>query len=154
MLFVHKKAQLRQLSNSINIQLKKGAQTGVTAAQARSDQWVSEVVAKDNAFRILQPITGSPAYWEHQKKNVLAMVRQFGICSFFVTLSAAETKWKDLLKILLKAVDGVDADDEAIENLSFEKKAELIRKDPVTCARYFDHRFKEVKRTWFTPEDR
>lgn len=120
LLFVHKKIQLYQLSNGINIQLKKAAQTNVTAAQARSDGWVSEVIAKDNAFRTLQNITGSPAYWEHQKKNVLAMVRQFGICSFFVTLSAAETKWKELLKILLKTKEGLDADDAYIDNLPFE----------------------------------
>lgn len=95
LLFVHKKTQLKQLSNSINIQLKKAAQNGVTAGEARRDGWISDIVAQDKAFRTLQSITGSPAYWEEQKKRVLAMVRQFGICTFFVTLSAAETRWSE-----------------------------------------------------------
>lgn len=150
LLFVHKKVQLKQLTDGIGIQLKRAAQNGLTAGSARSEGFVSGVIASDNAFRTLQNITGSPPYWEHQKKNVLAMVRQFGICTFFVTMSAAETKWDSLIKILLKTVDGIDATDEQVTNTDWEKRAELIRKDPITCARYFDHRFKEVKRTWFT----
>ncbi|CAF1167947.1 unnamed protein product [Rotaria magnacalcarata] len=31
---------------------------------------------------------------------------------------------------------------EEAENLSYEKKCDLIRKDPVTCVRYFEHRLK------------
>jgi len=33
---------------------------------------------------------------------------------------------------------------EKLENLSWQEKIRLIKGDPVTCARYFDHRFKEM----------
>lgn len=151
LLYVHKRAQLKQIGSNINVQVKKAAQNGITAANALDGDFINGAIQNDNAFHILRNITGSPAYWEQQKKNVMAMVRQFGICSFFVTLSAAETHWKELHKILMKTVKGVD--DADVENLTFEEKAELIRSDPVTCALYFEHRFKEVKKTWFKTKE-
>lgn len=101
-LFLNKKSQSKQLSRAINIALKKTVGGKMTASQALDQTFINEKVAKDNAFRILDNITGSPAYWEKQKKNVLAMVRQLGIFSLFITLSAAETHWKELHKILKK----------------------------------------------------
>lgn len=32
--------------------------------------------------------------------------------------------------------------------MSFAEKARLLKSDPVTGARYFDHRFRELKKTW------
>ena len=72
------------------------------------------------------------------------MIRQFGIPTFFLTFSAAETKWIELLSVLTKTVDGVTMSEEEIKNLNFAQKARLIRSDAVTCARYFDHRFRQM----------
>lgn len=74
------------------------------------------------------------------------MVRQLGVFTFFITLSAAESHWMELLKILKKTVDNEDVDD--VSGLSFEEKSRLVRSDPITCALYFNHRFKELKKTW------
>lgn len=146
-LFLNKKSQSKQLASAVNIALKKTVgNKKMTATQALDKAFVNETIAKDNAFRILGNITGSPSYWEKQKKNVLAMVRQLGIFTFFITLSAAETHWTELLKILKKTVD--NEDDFDVSNLDFAEKSRLIRSDPVTCALYFDHRFKELKKTW------
>lgn len=151
LLYVQKRCQLAQIGSNINIQIKKAAQEGMKARDALSGDYINGIIEKDNAFHILRNITGSPAYWEQQKKNVMAMVRQLGICTFFVTMSAAETQWKELHKILMKTVKGID--NANVDNLTFEEKAELIRNDPVTCALYFEHRFKEVKKTWFKTKE-
>ena len=80
------------------------------------------------------------------------MVRQIGKCGFFISLSAAETKWAELLVMLKKIVkDEVITEEEALE-LSFEEKAELIRSDPVTCMRHFDHRFRALLNLILKPE--
>lgn len=70
------------------------------------------------------------------------MIRQLGIPNFFITLSAAETQWGVLLKILKKVIDNVDLTVKQAELLPFTEKARLINSDPVTCARYFDNRMK------------
>lgn len=152
LLFAHKKCQLLQLASCINIEIKKAAQdNGITASQALDSTFVNNIIGKDNAFRFMSSLTNSPAYWEQQKKNVMAMVRQHGIFTLFITLSAAETHWIALLKILKKTVD--NEDDADVSDLNFEEKARLIRLDPVTCALYFNHKFREIKKTWTNTND-
>ena len=55
-------------------------------------------------------------------------------------LSAADTRWTDLLRMLARLNDDIEYSEEEIENLSWQEKTKLVRKDPVTCSRYFDHR--------------
>lgn len=89
---------------------------------------------------VLRQLRGSPAYWEHAKKDVFAMIRQLGVPTWFCSLSAAETRWLSLLKVLAKQVKDVDYTDKEIENLTWKEKCELIQSDPLTCTRYFNHR--------------
>ncbi len=69
------------------------------------------------------------------------MIRQLGSPTFFVTFSAAESRWVELLIILEKILNNKILSKEDVEKLSFEDKSYLIQNDPVTCARYFQHRF-------------
>ncbi|KAG5666197.1 hypothetical protein PVAND_017659 [Polypedilum vanderplanki] len=149
LLFMHKKSQIKQLMGQMNIVFRKSAQThNITASQAANKQYIDQSICKDNAYKFMSAITGSPAYWEQQKKKVLGMVRQYGIFTVFITLTAAETHWPELLVILKKTVDKEDISEEEASDLSFQEKARLIRTDPATCALYFDYRFKEVQKTW------
>jgi DNA modification methylase len=84
---------------------------------------------------------GSPPYWEKAKKDVFAMIRQLGIPTWCCSFSAAETKWFPLLGCLSKLVHGKELNDSELENLTWQDKCHLIKSDPVTCARYFDHKF-------------
>ncbi len=67
------------------------------------------------------------------------MIRQLGFPTWFCSFSAADTKWYDLLSLLGRLVDHKTYTKEEINTMSLQKKSELIQKDPVTCARYFDH---------------
>ena len=44
-------------------------------------QWVSN----DQAFRFMSPIKGTPSYWKKIKAEVLAMVKQLGVPTLFLT---------------------------------------------------------------------
>lgn len=71
------------------------------------------------------------------------MIRQLGLPTWFMSLSSADTRWLDLLK-MLAYLDGKDScKDQQIENMTWEQKIKLIQKDPVTCSRYFDNRVHE-----------
>ena len=50
-------------------------------------------------------INGSPAYWIKRRKEIGAMVRQIGPPTFFLTLSAADNFWVDLLRLLKSTKD-------------------------------------------------
>lgn len=67
--------------------------------------YVDSLLQVDDGYRVLRGIKNSPAHWEAEKKKLLAIVRQFGGPTLFVTLSAAETKWPELIKFLKKTVD-------------------------------------------------
>ena len=74
----------------------------------------------------------------------MSMIRQLGCPTIFLTLSAAETKWLELLKILKQILDDVNLSVEEVLEFQWSERADLIRRDPVTCAWYFDHRSKEL----------
>ena len=38
--------------------------------------------------------------------------------------------------------DGIEYSEKEIETLTWQAKTKLVQKDPVTCSRYFDHRYK------------
>ena len=148
-LYLYKKCQIEQLNKQATVMLRKSTQNNrITANQVVNQEFLDNAVNNDSAYRFMAAITGSPAYFEAQKKKVMAMVRQFGGFTFFITNSAAETHWPELLVILKKTVDKVDITGEAAMELTFEEKSRLISSDPVTCAQYFYHRLKELWKTW------
>lgn len=63
----------------------------------------------------------------------MAMLRQYGTPTFFITFSSAETKWYPLLVCLAKTVQNINITDEEAENLTFGKKADLIKKRSSHC---------------------
>ena len=68
------------------------------------------------------------------------MMRYHGKPSFFLTFSAAEHHWTDLLKNLGRIVDKKEYTDKEIFEMSKEEKQRLILADPITCARHFNYR--------------
>ena len=74
------------------------------------------------------------------------MIRQLSLPTWFKLLSAADTRWTDLLKRLANLNDDIVSEKE-IEQLTWEEKTKLVQKDPVTCSRYFDHRVQEFLNT-------
>lgn len=137
------------MTKKANIVLRKSVQNNnITAALVINKEFLNNAVNNDSAYRFMASITGSPPYFEAQKKKVMAMVRQNGGFTFFITNSAAETKWEELLIILKKTVDKIDISEDEASELTFEEKARLISSDPVTCAQYFYYRLKELWKTW------
>lgn len=113
----------------------------ITVGQVLDDTSFDQLVRLNEGYRVLRTLRGSPAYWENAKRDVFAMIRQLGIPTWFCSFLAAETKWVSVLKILHKTLFNKILTDEETGNLTWEEKCDLIRKDPVTCARYFNHRF-------------
>lgn len=70
------------------------------------------------------------------------MIRQLGLPTWFMSLSAADTRWNDLIRALGVLNDGKEYTDEEIDSMTWFEKSKLVQKDPITCSRYFDHRFR------------
>ena len=95
-------------------------------------QWVSN----DQAFRFMSSIKGTPSYWKKFKSEVLAMVKQLGVPTFFLTLSCADLRWKEFLEIIQK-LNEAEFD---ISNLSYHDRCNILNSNPVLVARHFQYR--------------
>lgn len=113
----------------------------MTVFEVLSHDFVDNLVKQYDGFKVLRNLRGSPPYWEQAKKDVFAMIRQQGTPTWFCSFSAAETKWIPLIKCLNKLVNKHSLSDEEVNELTWEEKCILINSYPVTCARYFEHRF-------------
>ena len=147
--FKHKKLQMKQISDKVNLAIRRCKRKGkkITAGEARNSDYLDKLVNLDEGYYIFRQLRNSPAYLEARKKDIFAMIRQLFLPTWFMSLSAADTRWTDLLKMLAKLNNGVDYSDKDIEGLTWQEKTSFVQKDPVTCSRYFDHRVQEFLNT-------
>ena len=95
-------------------------------------QWISN----DKAFRFMSSIKGTPSYWKKFKAEVLAMVKQLGVPTFFLTLSCADLWWKEFFEIIQK-LNEAELD---ISNLSYHDRCNILNSSPVLVAGHFQYR--------------
>ena len=141
--------QKLDLSNQITIAMRKVTSSQLTAGMLSSNfnEKVKEFIASDQAFTFMNSIKGTPAYWKRFLFDVLAMVKQLGVPTFFMTLSSADLKWNELVS-MIKKLHKLNMSQEDIENLTYHDRCPLLNSNPVLVARHFQYRveffFKEI----------
>ena len=60
--------------------------------QNNINETVRSFVSEDKGYMFMKSVKGTPAYWNHFLYDVLAMVKQLGLPSFFVSLSCADLR--------------------------------------------------------------
>ena len=141
--FKAKKLQIKQVAEKGSLAMRRVQSKGntYTAGQILDKAVQSSITNLDEGYRIFRTIRNSPPYLESCKKDIMAMIRQLGLPTWFISLSAADTKWHDLIIILGKLNDGRDYTKDLREgNMTWDNITRLISIDPVTCARYFNNR--------------
>ena len=78
------------------------------------DESRAQLVRLDEGYYIFCNLRNSPAYLEKRKKDAFAMIHQIGFPSLFISLSAAETKWPELLRAVGQLNDNKRYTDEEI----------------------------------------
>ena len=141
--FKAKKLQIKQVADKATLAVKRvqNKDKKYTAKEMLSEDTRQNITNLDEGYKIFRTIRNSPPYLAQCKKDIMAMIRQLGLPTFFISLSAADTKWDDLLIMLGKLVDKKDYTEEL--PLHYDTKARLISSDPVTCARYFNERVQQ-----------
>ena len=138
-----KKLQIEQVSSKVHLAVRRCKTKGksYTAGYILKDNMGESLVRLDEGYRIFKTIRNSPQYWENQKRDVFAMIRQLGIPTLFLSLSANDLHWAELIIALGKLVDNKDYSEAVANNtLSWETRSRLVQSDPVTCVRHFDQR--------------
>ena len=97
---------------------------------------VEKLVNKDQDFYFMNQIRGTLAYWKKFQYDVLAMIKQLGCPTFFVTLSRADLKWKEIPEIMSK-LNILNLSKEYLEPMNYPEKCELLNNNPGLLACYF-----------------
>ena len=61
---------------------------------------IKSLIANNEAFNFMNTQKGTPAYWKRFQLEVLAMIKQLGLPTFFITLSCADLRWHELIEII------------------------------------------------------
>ena len=127
--------------NSMSIQTRKGKKytkdgRTISNKMLQDQEELEQLIQNKEATRFMQPLRGTPAYWEKTLRDLHAMVRQLGKPTFFVTFSAAEMRWPEVIDII-KAQQGEEGD---FSELDWNQKCEILRSNPVTVMRLFEKR--------------
>ena len=71
--------------------------------------------------------------------EVIAMVKQLGIPTWFITISCADLKWPELFQILSR-IQGKNLTDEQVDALSYNERCQMLNLNPVVVAKHFQYR--------------
>ena len=84
--FKHKKLQMKQISDKVNLPVRRCKQKGqkITAAEARNSNYLEKLVNLDEGFYIFRQLRNSQAYMETRKKDIFAMIRQLSLPTWFM----------------------------------------------------------------------
>ena len=138
--FKLKKVQMKHVLDRVSLAMRRVKGKDVRAKNVLDDESRAKIVRLDEGYYIFRNLRNSPAYLEKRKKDAFAMIRQIGFPSLFISLSAAETKWPELLRAVGQ-LNGEVYTDQEIAEMNTQNKFRLIRKDSATVVRYFDYRF-------------
>ena len=89
---VYQQHHLRSTMNFAMHKIKPGTLTA-GSVQRNFKETLESFVASDNAFSFMSSVKGTIAYWKQFLYDVLAMVKQLGIPTYFLTLSCAELSY-------------------------------------------------------------
>ena len=131
--------EAKQIQDDCNSFVFRQKSRNLTAGQAKDQAFVGQCLREDKAYRFMKNVRGSPPYYQRTFYEMLAMIRQLGTPTWFLTLSAADLKWPDIIQTVARQY-GIAYTDEQVVALSFEEKSSWIRRNPVTAARHFQYR--------------
>ena len=118
---------------------------------------------------IFAPIPNTPAYWRRDRNELMARLEVLGPFQFFISLSCAEKRWKEitasLLKMDCKEIEFVQLDNGEFEiwceNMPMDEfvkqriknKTEFYKDKYIAITRLFDDRLKEFTNNYLKTED-
>ncbi|XP_026112280.1 LOW QUALITY PROTEIN: uncharacterized protein LOC113091073, partial [Carassius auratus] len=133
-------SELDQIVSNVSIALRKGSEKNclkVTADMLTNSDSLKRILNYDEGYKFLRPVRGTPPYWMSTQKDLFALIRQLGIPTFFASFSSADLRWPEMLNTIIKQ-EGKQIN---VDELDWSEKCGLIRRNPVTAARMFDHRW-------------
>ncbi len=134
-------SELNQVISNVSIALRKGYdpknKPKITSEMLTDKDSLQRILNYDEGYKFLKPVRGSPVFWQSVQKDLFSMVRQLGIPTWFCSFSSADMRWPEFMECIAKQ-EGCDT---PIDELDWSDRCGMLKRNPVTAARMFDHRF-------------
>ena len=111
----------------------------VTAGILCNREALQQLVRTEQAYKFLKNIRGSPAYWQNELYDVLAMLCKLVIPTWLLTLSAADLHWPEMIQAVAYQF-GRKLSQEDVLKMSMAERSKYLHQNPVTGVRMFQHR--------------
>ena len=100
---------------------------------------LQQLVRNEQTYKFLKNVRSSPAYLQNEMHDVLAMLRSLSIPTWFLTLSAADLHWPEMIQAVCLQCDKRLSRDEVLE-MSIGEQSNLLQQNPITGVCMFQHR--------------
>ena len=104
----------------------------------------SELNRFNRSYEVFKNVRGTSMYYEQSKKNLMALLRQYGCPTLFLTLSCAEFDWPSLLQEILETVYRKKVSKEEVDKLSNSEKNKIISENVVQSTIHFQKRINKI----------
>ena len=112
----------------------------LTAGQLLNDNLSEKPELSDNCYAFMRNIRGTEVYWQQTKLDLFTMFRTLSPPTYFITLSADDMNWFELMCVLSKP-DSMSLNNDQVRELSPGEHSRLLCSYPVIVAQHFSHRF-------------
>jgi hypothetical protein len=138
--------ELIQLNRCKQTYLRQATKTPNLTKETVMSSHNHDLSRYNRSYEVFKTLRGTSMYFEESKKNVMALLRQNGSPSLFLTLSCAEYSWETLLKEIVEHVEGKEVSMDYIKEMAHQKKNKLISENVVLSTLHFQKRIeKELK---------
>ena len=111
----------------------------ITAEHLQNPAVLEQLVRNEQADKLLKNVRGSPAYWQDQLYDVLAMPQTLGIPTWFLTLSAADLHWPEMIQVVAVQF-GRKLSQKHVLKMSIADRSRYLHQNPITGVQMFQHR--------------
>ena len=112
----------------------------VTTGMLPDPTSLNRLVKSEQAYKFLKNVRGSPAYWQHEMYEVLAMLCTLGIPTWFMTLSAADLYWVEMIEAV-SIHNHKHLIPKEIRKMTIKECSEKLKANPVTSVTMFKYHF-------------
>ena len=137
-------ADIKQIESDaiLAIMLSWGRTLGghkITAGQLWNPAVLEQLVRNEQAYKFLKNVRGSLAYWQNKLYDVLAMLWTLSIPTWFLTLSAADLHWPEMIQAVAVQF-GKKLSQKDVLKMSIPDRSRYVYQNPITGVWMFHHR--------------
>ena len=103
-----------------------------------------EIERQNVGYRAFKAIRGTSPFFQQAKNKVMAMIKQLEAPNIFLTLSAAQMHWPELIKMQMRKELRHEVTDDEMKEINKSEIRKLISRNMVDTVTHFSNRVRAI----------